>query len=93
MLVLLPPAETKRAGGTGPALRLDRLAWPEALGAARRQALDALVALANDEEASRRALHLGPRGAGEVRKNRDLLTAATMPALQRYDGVLYRAAG
>jgi len=37
------------------------------------------------------ALKLGPRQAGEVERNRSLTRSATMPALDRYTGVLYDA--
>lgn len=90
MLILLPPSETKREGGTLPPLELERLRFPE-LGPARRRAIDALHQLAADRDAAIRALRLGPTQAGEVERNRRLLTSGTMPALQRYTGVLYDA--
>jgi cytoplasmic iron level regulating protein YaaA (DUF328/UPF0246 family) len=93
VFIVLPPSETKRSGGAGGPLHFDALSWPAAFGAARRTALSAVTTLAADEEASRRALHLGPRQTDDVRKNREIAVAPTMSALRRYDGVLYRALG
>lgn len=90
MLVLLPPSETKRDGGDGPALTLDALSHPE-LDAVRTQLLDELVALAADPDATRAALGLSPAQDAEVARNAALWTAPTMPALHRYTGVLYDA--
>ena len=90
MLILLPPSETKRDGGAGSPLALDRLRFPS-LHPVRREVVDAVVELAADHDASVRALKLGPKQAGEVQRNRDLPTAPTMRALERYTGVLYDA--
>ena len=90
MLVLLPPSETKRDGGDGASLALDRLAFPS-LDAARATALASTVDLAADADAMMRALKLGPRQAAEVDRNRALLESQTLPALDRYTGVLYDA--
>ncbi|OUE27058.1 peroxide stress protein YaaA [Clavibacter michiganensis] len=93
MLVLLPPSETKRDGGTeGSRLDLDLLAFPELTGE-RRTIVRAVADLARDPEAAVRALKLGPRQAGEVERNRVLETSPTMPALLRYTGVLYDPIG
>src|SRR5690554_4746059 len=92
MLILLPPSETKADGGTPEQLRLESLAHPELLNE-RSRAISALSALAEDEAASRRILRLGPKQSGELERNRGLTTAPTMPALQRYTGVLYDAIG
>lgn len=90
VLVLLPPSETKRAGGDGPPLGLSALSFPE-LGPLRAQLLDELVALAGDVPASRAALGLSPRQDDEVARNAALWAAPTLPALHRYTGVLYDA--
>ncbi|OLT45155.1 hypothetical protein BJF85_01715 [Saccharomonospora sp. CUA-673] len=92
MLVLLPPSETKAPGGSGAPLDLDALSLPE-LNPVRRKLADALVELAADVPASLAALGLSERQAGEVDRNAALWTAPTMPALQRYTGVLYDALG
>lgn len=93
MLLLLPPSETKRDGGSGPVLDLAALAHP-ALTPARRQVLAALAALGGDAEAARRALKLGAKAAeAELARNRDIAVSPTMPAIERYTGVLYDALG
>lgn len=90
MLVLLPPSETKAPGGGGRPLDLDALSWPE-LTPVRRKLADALVELAADVPASLAALELSDRQHDEVGRNARLWTAPTMPALNRYTGVLYDA--
>jgi len=90
VLLLLPPSETKRDGGSGAPLSLDALSFEE-LSAPRAQLTRAVVDLAGDHDAMMRALKLGPRQALEVARNRDLATSATMPAIDRYTGVLYDA--
>ncbi|WP_353815494.1 YaaA family protein [Agromyces sp. SYSU T00266] len=90
MLVLLPPSETKRDGGDPIPLSLDALSFP-ALRDARDEVLRAASALAADADAMMRALKLGPRQIAEVDRNRRILTSPTMPAIDRYTGVLYDA--
>lgn len=90
MLILLPPSETKRDGGAGAPLLLESLRFPSLLPV-RREVVDAVLALSADRETAIRALKLGPKQAGEVDRNRAILTSPTMPALQRYTGVLYDA--
>ncbi|WP_092600208.1 peroxide stress protein YaaA [Actinopolyspora xinjiangensis] len=90
MLVLLPPSETKSNGGTGAPLRLDSLSFGE-LNPTRRRLADALTELADDPDASLRALGLSERMAGEVKRNAALWSSPTAPALERYTGVLYDA--
>lgn len=90
MLVLLPPSETKRSGGTGPSLSLESLQYPE-LSRRRREVAEALVSLAEDPEATARALKLGPRQQGEVEANRALWQSPTASAIDRYAGVLFDA--
>ncbi|MRX42788.1 YaaA family protein [Agromyces kandeliae] len=90
MLVLLPPSETKRDGGDPIALSLDALSF-SSLRDARDEVLTATSELAADADAMMRALKLGPRQAAEVDRNRRLSTSPTMPALDRYTGVLYDA--
>lgn len=90
MLILLPPSETKRDGGAGSPLALDRLRFPS-LTAVRTDVVSAVVELAADHESAVKALKLGPKQAGEVERNRTLRAAPTMRALERYTGVLYDA--
>ncbi|MGB2922992.1 MAG: peroxide stress protein YaaA, partial [Mycobacterium sp.] len=90
MIVLLPPSETKRDGGDGPALSLDTLSSP-ALRPLRADLIGELVELAADRDASRRALGVSARQVAEIDRNAALRTAPTMPAIDRYTGVLYDA--
>ncbi|MCX2732966.1 peroxide stress protein YaaA [Saccharopolyspora sp. NFXS83] len=90
MLVLLPPSETKAAGGDGPPLDLDALSCPE-LTPTRRKLAEALRSLADDVPASLSALGLSPRQSGEVERNAALFDSPTAPALERYTGVLFDA--
>ena len=90
MLVLLPPSETKRAGGDGPPLTTAALSFPE-LEPLRKELVDELVELARDVAASRAALGLSPRQDDEIARNAALWTSPTAPALDRYTGVLYEA--
>lgn len=90
MLILLPPSETKRDGGEGGALDLKALSH-STLSKPRAQLVKAVTQLARDPEATMRALKLGPRLAGEVARNRRLRASPTMPAMDRYTGVLFDA--
>ncbi|MGC0367887.1 YaaA family protein [Microbacterium sp. SLBN-111] len=90
MLVLLPPSETKRPGGDGPSLDLDGLALPS-LREPREQVVAGLVELSADEEASARVLKLSARRLHEVADNAALRSAPTLPAVDRYTGVLFDA--
>lgn len=90
MIVLLPPSETKRAGGDGPPLRLESLSCPE-LTPLRATLVDELVELAHDRTACRKALGLSASQDAEIDRNAELRTAATLPAIHRYTGVLYDA--
>ncbi|HEY2765429.1 MAG TPA: peroxide stress protein YaaA [Pseudonocardiaceae bacterium] len=90
MLVLLPPSETKASGGDGPPVHLDTLSRPE-LTPARRKLGDELVELSWQRTAGLAALGLSEHQHGELERNRALWSAPTLPALQRYTGVLYDA--
>lgn len=90
MKILLPPSETKRPGGTGTPLDLRGLALPE-LHDERSAVVDALVDLAGDENTARSVLKLSARQLGDIEHNRMLRRAATMPAVDRYTGVLFDA--
>jgi uncharacterized protein len=89
VLVLLPPSEGKADGGDGPPLDLTALSFP-ALTPAREHLVTALQRAARrDPQALRAALGLSDRQAGEVAKDAALTTAPTLPASQRYTGVVY----
>jgi len=90
MLILLPPSETKRPGGRRSPVRLEALALPE-LAPQRERVIDALVELAADENEAVRVLKLSDRQRDEIAHNAALRTAPTLPAVDRYTGVLYDA--
>jgi cytoplasmic iron level regulating protein YaaA (DUF328/UPF0246 family) len=91
VLILLPPSETKREGGIeGSRLAVRELGFPR-LASARRTALTALEELSRDRESAMTALKLGPRQAPEAERNRRIRRSPVLPALDRYDGVLYEA--
>jgi cytoplasmic iron level regulating protein YaaA (DUF328/UPF0246 family) len=90
VIVLLPPSETKRAGGDGPPLRLEALGSPE-LGPLRAALVDELIALSADRPASRKALGISASQDCEIDRNAALRSAPTLPAINRYTGVLYDA--
>lgn len=92
MLILLPPSETKRSGGDGAPLDLDRLALP-GLAAQREAALSALEELSAHPDAAARVLKLSARQLDQVEVNARVRTAPTLPAVDRYTGVLYDALG
>jgi cytoplasmic iron level regulating protein YaaA (DUF328/UPF0246 family) len=90
MLILLPPSETKRPGGTGAPLEAGALALP-ALDAERAQVVAALVALSDDPERAAGVLKLSAAQRGEIAVNAALRDAPTMAAIDRYTGVLFDA--
>lgn len=91
MLLLLPPSETKRDGGTdGATLDLATLGFPE-LTPQRRAVIAATRRLARNLSTMASALKLGPSQHFELIRNRQLGSSPIMPALDRYTGVLYDA--
>ena len=88
--MLLPPSETKHPGGDGAPLDLAALTAPQ-LTPVREQLVEAVVTLAADVPAARAALGLSPAQDGELARNAALRTSPTMPAIERYTGVLYDA--
>jgi cytoplasmic iron level regulating protein YaaA (DUF328/UPF0246 family) len=63
------------------------------LSDARAAVIDALVALSADPEAAARVLKLGATQRGEIEVNARLRESPTLPAIDRYTGVLYDALG
>jgi len=91
VLILLPPSETKRVGGVpGTKLDLSLLRFPQ-LKQLRATMVSAVRELARDTDATVSALKLGPTQRGEVAHNRAVTTSATMPAVDRYTGVVFDA--
>jgi cytoplasmic iron level regulating protein YaaA (DUF328/UPF0246 family) len=92
MLILLPPSETKRAGGTARPLDLGAFALPM-LRDERARVVDALVRLSSDDDEAARVLKLSAGQRGEIAVNAALATGPTMAAIDRYTGVLFDALG
>ena len=90
VLLLLPPSETKQPGGDGDPLDLAALSAPELTGV-RTELVEALVKLAGDVPASRAALGVSDKQDDEIARNATLWTGPTLPAVERYTGVLYDA--
>lgn len=90
MLILLPPSETKRPGGSGAPLDAASLALPGLLPV-RDIVIDALVALSGDEDTAARVLKLSKRQRSDIAANGALRSAPTRPAVDRYTGVLFDA--
>lgn len=89
MLVLLPPSEGKRYDGTGAPLDLAALSFPP-LTRTRRALVKDLVRLAKKEtDALQEALGLSAGQRDEVLKDRQLLTAPTLPVMELYTGIVY----
>jgi cytoplasmic iron level regulating protein YaaA (DUF328/UPF0246 family) len=96
MLILLPPSETKRDGGEGAPLEQllveSALAFPE-LNAIRKRVVAATVSLARQPKVCAEVLKLSPKQMGEVDRNKAVKISSTMPAIDRYTGVLYDGLG
>lgn len=93
MLILLPPSETKREGGSDrfePASLFAHTALAETR-AQVRAALEALCAPEADQELAAKALKLGVKNRSELQRNLVLADSGAMPALDRYTGVLFDA--
>ena len=89
MLVLLPPSETKASADEGDPLDLAALSFPT-LTRTRRALLREVARLSRREPAAMsKALGLTPRQSGELVRNRSLVTAPALPALELYTGILY----
>ena len=91
-VILLPPSEGKAEGGTGAPLRISNLSFAE-LDEQRTTLRAALVAAMKSKEPARSKL-LGVKGtalAAATATNLELLKSPTMPAIERYTGVLYDA--
>lgn len=89
-MLLLPPSETKRDGGDDGKLDFGRLSAPR-LTARRRAAVRAVRSLAGNAAAMADALKLGRTQTREIERNARVASSPTMPALDRYTGVLYDA--
>ena len=91
-MILLPPSEGKAAGGGGPPWESVDQSFP-ALADPRREVVSALVkAMGGSPEAQFKLLGVKAAKAEKATAaNLDVATAPTMPAIDRYTGVLYDA--
>ena len=88
-LILLPPSEGKAAGGTGPCWSPGTMAFD--LDERRQRAMKALMQ-AMKWSGPRRGALLGVKGehlVAATEANAAVDTSATVPAIERYTGVLY----
>lgn len=90
MHILLPPSETKRPGGGNSSLVLDSLSMPS-LTSAREAALEAVRKLSSKRAEAMRILKLSEKQSQYIEDNQTLLSSSTMPAIERYTGVLFDA--
>lgn len=89
MRVILPPSETKRDGGDAErVLDLAALSFPQ-LTAHRRATLAALRRLSRNVAQSTTALGLSAGQRFEIDRNRAITGSPTMPAIERFTGVLF----
>jgi len=91
-VILLPPSEGKADGGTGKAVRIAGLSFNQL--EEQRTTLRAALAAAMKGKEPGRAKLLGVKGtalAAATTANLDVLSSPTMPAIERYTGVLYDA--
>lgn len=89
MRILLPPSEVKRSGGHGPPLS-DLGGGPR--GAHRIRVVRTVVSLGRRPAHAAEVLLLPPAARVDaLAANHEVLRSPTMAALDRYDGVLYRA--
>ena len=90
MKIILPPSETKCVGGDGPSLDGASLLFPE-LADVRTRVAQALITLCTNPDAAMPILGVGGRLRRDVARNAALESAPTMPAIERYTGVLFDA--
>lgn len=92
MLLLLPPSETKRIGGTNLTIEQVHLSYGQ-LNDAREEVLNALIKLCKNKAEAQRVLKLSAKQLGDRDLNLAIRTAPTMSAFERYEGTLYKAIG
>jgi cytoplasmic iron level regulating protein YaaA (DUF328/UPF0246 family) len=87
--ILLPPSETKALGGESPALEISPIR--DSLENARDEVIAAVIDLCGNREQAIKALKLGPKQLDDVERNLQIKSSPTLPAVQRYTGVLFDA--
>lgn len=94
LVVALPPSEGKAPGGDGPPLDLATLSHAATLTVPRGKVVDALVQLCTAEgtrgrNRAQKILGLSDGLLGQIAVDAAIHQAPTLPAAQRYTGVLY----
>lgn len=90
-LILLPPSEGKASGGEGSPVNNNALSFGS-LNPTRVRMAKALVQLGQRPRSSKKLLGVkGPALEKAMADNASLDTAPTMPAIERYTGVMYDA--
>jgi cytoplasmic iron level regulating protein YaaA (DUF328/UPF0246 family) len=92
VLLLLPPSETKRIGGSSLTIEQVHLSYGQ-LNEARDLILDALIKVCKNKAEATKVLKLSPKQQGDRELNLAIRKAPTMPAYERYEGTLYKAIG
>jgi cytoplasmic iron level regulating protein YaaA (DUF328/UPF0246 family) len=92
VLLLLPPSETKRIGGSNLTIEQVHLSYGQ-LNEARDLILDALIKVCKNKAEATKVLKLSPKQQGDRELNLEIRHAPTMPAYERYEGTLYKAIG
>jgi len=90
MRIVLPPSETKQLGGDQPPLDLATLAHPETT-ALRQELIAELAEISHNTPAAMKALKLGAKGEALLAGNLTLTASPSLPAISRYQGVVYDA--
>ena len=90
MLLLLPPSETKRQGGSNLTIEQVHLSYGQ-LNEARDAVLEDLLRLCKSKPKAAKVLKLSPKQLGEIDLNLLIKSAPTVPAYERYEGTLYKA--
>ncbi|MDO5032474.1 peroxide stress protein YaaA [Corynebacterium sp.] len=88
MFIILPPSETKAHGGSGPALNWEKLSFP-GLNSIRQEIAAELENL--DVDTALKVLGISEKLRAEAESNTRLSSSPTMPAIERFTGVLYDA--
>lgn len=87
----MPPSETKESGGGKSFFNAQNLRFDKELGKTRQIVREELEALSSDLDAAKKNLKVGERAAKDIANNLTLDSQGTMPAIERYTGVLYDA--
>jgi len=90
VLLLLPPSETKRQGGSNLTIEQVHLSYGQ-LNEARDAVLEDLLRLCKTKPKAAKVLKLSPKQLGDIDLNLLIKSAPTMPAYERYEGTLYKA--